>query len=429
MRFSLVTLFPEFFDSPLASALLGKALESGVLQVERIDPRAFTQDRHRTVDDRPYGGGPGMVMLPEPLEKALASIDNPGRILLMAPSGRPLDQTLVRELAEEEALTLVCGRYEGVDARLAERFPLEPVSVGDFVLGGGEAAALCVLEAVGRLQHGFMGHADSGEEESFSNGLLEYPHYTRPEEYEGLRVPDILRSGDHGRIAAWRREQSLRLTLERRPDLLAGARLEKEDLEFLRRCFSSGVGRRLGRNLYLALVHYPVLDGQKKVVAVSLTNLDLHDIARCSRAYGLGGSFVLTPLEDQRALALELLGHWTSGPGRKTNPERGQALESIQVLPLLEDAVAMLRRSTGREPRVVATSARVAGSLTPDRMREWLEREPVLLLLGTGKGLAPQVIEAAHGTLGPIRPFSGYNHLPVRSAAAIYCDRILGDCW
>jgi len=429
MRFSIVTLFPEFFDSPLQCALLGKALEAGVLEVERIDPRTFTTDRHRTVDDRPYGGGPGMVMLPEPLEKALAGIEKPGRMLLMAPSGRPFDQELARELAAADALTVVCGRYEGVDARLLERFPLEPVSVGDFVLGGGEAAALCILEAVGRLQEGFMGHAESGDEESFSAGLLEYPHYTRPEEYEGLRVPEILRSGDHGRIAAWRREQSLRLTLERRPELLQEAPLASADIDSLRTMREEGLGSRLGRNLYLALAHYPVLDGRKKVVTTSLTNLDLHDIARCSRAYELGGSFIVTPLEDQRALAAELLEHWTSGPGQKVNPQRGQALERVQVAPLLEDAVRMVAETAGCRPRVVATSARMQGSLTPRELRAWLERAPVLLVLGTGKGLAPQVVDAADATLRPIRPASRYNHLPVRAAAAICCDRILGDCW
>lgn len=427
MRLTVVTLFPEFFEAPLGCALLGKARESGVLTVERVDPRAYTTDRHRTVDDRPYGGGPGMVMLAEPLEKALAGIEQPGRMLLMSPSGRPLTQELVRELAQEPALTLVCGRYEGLDARLMERLPLEPVSVGDFVLCGGEAAALCVIEAVGRLQPGFMGHAESGDEESFSSGLLEYPHYTRPEVYEGLPVPEILRSGDHGRIAAWRREQSLALTLRRRPELLAEAPLTDQDVASLVRLRSGGCGERLGRNLYLALVHYPVLDGQKKVAAVSLTNLDLHDMSRCSRAYDLGGCFVVTPLEDQQAMAEEILAHWTQGPGRSANPERGQALERVAVVPLLEDAVARVTERTGRRPKVVATSARLQGGMSAGQLQEWLRHEAVLLVLGTGHGLADVVLQAADGVLRPIRPLSTYNHLPVRSATAIYCDRVLGD--
>ncbi len=408
---------------------MGKARDSGLLSVNCVNPRTFTQDRHRTVDDRPYGGGPGMVMMPEPLEKALESIETRGRMLLMAPSGRPFDQQFARELAQERTVTLICGRYEGIDARLALRYPIEAVSVGDFVLGGGEAAALCVLEAVGRLLEGFMGHADSGEEESFSGGLLEYPHYTRPEEYHGLCVPEILRSGDHGRIAVWRREQSLRFTLQSRPELLQEAPLSDEDVRTLRALRENGAGLRLGRNLYVALTHYPVLDRRKKVAAVSLTNLDLHDIARCSRAYDLGGSFIVTPLEDQRALAAELLGHWTSGPGKEANPERGQALERMLVVPLLEDAIASIRAATGKSPLVVATSATMQGSLLPSQVRSWLRGQPVLLVLGTSHGLAPQVIQAAHGVLRPIRPMNAYNHLPVRAAAAICCDRILGDCW
>lgn len=429
MRFTVLTLFPEFFDSPFSCALLGKARDAGVVRLECVDPRTFTEDRHRTVDDRPYGGGPGMVMLAEPLKKALDSVEKPGRILLMAPSGRPFNQEMARELAqEEEGVTLICGRYEGVDARVLEQYPVEPVSVGDFVLGGGEAAALCVIEAVGRLREGFMGHADSGEEESFSAGLLEYPHYTRPEVWEGIEVPEVLRSGDHGRIAAWRREQGLQLTLERRPDLLGEAPLDETDVTTLRGLRQTGSCARLGRNLYLALTHYPVLDGQKKMAATSLTNLDLHDIARCSRAYDLGGAFILTPLEDQQALARELLQHWTEGPGCKSNPERGRALEGIRVLPLIEDAVKAVREETGATPKVVATTAAMRGSLTPGSIRKMLGREPVLLLLGTGHGLAPQVLQAADGTMRPIRPLSEYNHLPVRAAAAIYCDRVLGDC-
>ncbi len=433
MLFNLLTLFPEFFDSPLACALLGKAQERGLLRVERIDPRTFTTDRHRTVDDRPYGGGPGMVMLPEPLDMALASLTTPGRKLLMAPSGRPLTQEYAEELSREPVLTLVCGRYEGVDARILELHDLEPVSVGDYVLGGGEAAALCVIEAVSRLLEGFMGHCQSGEEESFSNGLLEYPHYTRPEAYKGLDVPEVLLSGDHKRVARWRREQSLEATLRQRPELLAEAPLDDADLSHLRGLLhadptaGSRLYSRLSKNLHLVLAHYPVLDREKKVATVSLTNLDLHDIARCSRAYQLGGFFVATPLEDQRALAEELLAHWTQGAGRKANPDRGCALERVQVVGRIEDAVAAIQAAFGCMPKVVVSSARGTGGLLPAQVRAWLENEPVLLVLGTGHGLAPQVTLSADGALRPIRPLSDYNHLPVRAAAVVYLDRILGD--
>ena len=219
MRFSIISIFPEFFESPLSCGLLSKAVDKGLISFHFINPRHYSTDKHHNVDDRPYGGGPGMVMAVEPLRRALETLPPSVRILMLNPKGRPLTQKLARELAAEEELALLCGRYEGVDARLEKLCAVEPVSVGDFVLNGGESGALCLIEAVSRLVPDFMGRDESADEESFSSGLLEYPHYTRPEEYEGLAVPEVLSSGHHGRIAVWRREKSLEATLALRPDM------------------------------------------------------------------------------------------------------------------------------------------------------------------------------------------------------------------
>ena len=259
LRFHLVSLFPEFFRTPLETALLGRAREAGIVDFSFHDPRSFSTSRHHHVDDRPYGGGPGMVMQGEPVAAALRSIEKPGRMILLAPSGRPLNDALARELAREEDLTLICGRYEGLDARLLDIFPLEPVSVGEAVLNGGETAALAVIESVARLVPGFMGKEESGDDESFSNGLLEYPHYTRPEVLEGREVPEVLRGGDHGAVARWRRQQSLATTLRVRPDLLDSAPLVAEDARHL----ATLPRTRAGRNLSFCLVHYPVLLGRR----------------------------------------------------------------------------------------------------------------------------------------------------------------------
>lgn len=242
-RFHIVSLFPELFSSFLSQGLMERALKKGLVSVDIVDPRQWSTDRHRHVDDRPYGGGPGMVIGLEPLVGALRSLPAPGRMLAMAPNGRPATQKLVRSLAREEDITLVCGRYEGFDARVYDLFPLEPVCVGDIVLNGGEVAALALVEAVSRLVPGFMGKEASGDEESFSAGLLEYPHYTRPEVYEGLDVPQVLLEGDHARIAAWRRELALETTLARRPDLLEGVPLDLGDARVLAGALS---GRREG---------------------------------------------------------------------------------------------------------------------------------------------------------------------------------------
>jgi tRNA (guanine37-N1)-methyltransferase len=221
-RATVLTLFPEMFPGPLGVSLAGKALADGVWSLEARDIRASATDRHRSVDDSPAGGGPGMVLRADVLAAAIdaASPPDDDRVrLLMSPRGRPLDQARVTQLAAGPGALIVAGRFEGVDERVIAGRNLEEISVGDYVLSGGEIAAMAVLDAVVRLLPGVMGNVASGASESFSGGLLEYPQYTRPATWEGRTIPEILTSGDHGRIAAWRREEAERLTAERRPDL------------------------------------------------------------------------------------------------------------------------------------------------------------------------------------------------------------------
>jgi tRNA (guanine37-N1)-methyltransferase len=220
-RASVLTIFPDVFPGPLGASLAGKALAAGVWSLEITDIRTFATDRHRTVDDTPAGGGPGMVMKADVLGRALdaAPADRPR--LLLSPRGAPLTQTRVEGLASGAGVILVCGRFEGVDERVIAARGLEEVSLGDYVLSGGEIAAMALIDACVRTLPGVMGAAASGDEESFSRGLLEYPHYTRPQVWEGLPIPDVLLSGDHGKIATWRHAEAERLTRERRPDLWA----------------------------------------------------------------------------------------------------------------------------------------------------------------------------------------------------------------
>lgn len=229
--FHVITLFPEIFAGFVEASLLGKAREAGLLSIGFTDPRDFTRDRHRTVDDAPYGGGSGMVMKAEPIRDALAALPRLHRVLL-TPQGRPLDQADAVRFAGLEGLVLMCGRYEGVDERV-RRFFDEEISLGDFVLNGGEVAAMAVIEAISRLLPGVLGNEESVREESFAAGLLEYPQYTRPEVLDGARVPQVLISGDHGKVARWRRGQALLRTGRRRPDLLARLELTEEDRTLL----------------------------------------------------------------------------------------------------------------------------------------------------------------------------------------------------
>jgi tRNA (guanine37-N1)-methyltransferase len=243
MRVSILSIFPGLFVPALEEGMIRAAREKGRLEVVPVQLRDFTDDAHRTTDDYPFGGGAGMVMKVEPIDRALQSLglgDKPARpagtrVVLMSPQGRPFTQRRAMEYAGLEHLVLVCGRYKGVDERVAERLIDEELSIGDFVLAGGEPAALCVLDAVARLLPGVVGQFDSVESDSFHSGLLDAPYYTRPAEYRGWKVPDVLLSGHHGNIEAWRREQALRRTLERRPEFLEGADLDEADRKVLKR--------------------------------------------------------------------------------------------------------------------------------------------------------------------------------------------------
>ena len=231
---TVLTIFPEMLPGPLAYSLAGKALQAGIWRLETVDIRDCARDKHRSVDDAPFGGGPGMVMRPDVLDAALAGCGGVGRPMLLSPRGRRLDQQRVRELAAGPGVTLICGRFEGVDERVIAARAIEEVSLGDFVLSGGEPAAIALLDACVRLLPGVVGRAEALDEESFADGLLEYPHYTRPQVWLGRAVPEVLVSGDHGKVRAWRRKEAERLTGERRPDLweryqaaTAGARMRE----------------------------------------------------------------------------------------------------------------------------------------------------------------------------------------------------------
>src|SRR5436305_8471677 len=224
MRLDAFTIFPAVIDGFLDASLICKARRGGLLDLRVHDLRSAAIDPHRSVDDAPFGGGAGMVLAPEPLFGAVESVDPPRPLFLLGPGGRRFDQATARELAAKDGFSLLCGRYEGVDQRVADHLVDDELSIGDYVLAGGEVAALVVIEAVARLVPGVMGNDTSAEDESFADGLLEYPHYTRPADFRGWTVPEVLLSGHHGRVAAWRQAEALAPTVARRPDLIAGRR-------------------------------------------------------------------------------------------------------------------------------------------------------------------------------------------------------------
>lgn len=238
MRIDIISLFPEMFDGPFGHSIIKRARETNILKVSVTNPRDFTYDKHHIVDDYPFGGGAGMVMKPEPIYRTVESLTKEftnvnRRIILMCPGGKRLDQHKVKELAGYSQLILICGHYEGIDDRVRQGLVDESISIGDFVLTGGELPAMIIVDAVARMLPGVLGSSDSAPHDSFYNGLLEYPQYTRPREFNGLKVPDVLLSGDHAKINTWRRKQSLKRTLECRPDLLQNTGLSSDDAKLL----------------------------------------------------------------------------------------------------------------------------------------------------------------------------------------------------
>ena len=416
--FTVVSILPELVEGALGAGVIGRARAAGLLDVAVVNPRDFTHDKHRSVDDTPYGGGPGMVMRPGPLvaaiDAAAARVAAPAHRIYLSPAGRPLTQARVRELAALPHLVLVCGRYEGVDERAIEHAIDEELSLGDFVLTGGELGACAVVDAVARFLPGVLGEPTSTDDESFSAHLLEYPQYTRPPVFEGRAIPEVLASGNHEAIRRWRRAEALRRTARRRPDLLARHAFTRED---------EALAPDLARpsRVALALVHHPVHDRTGAIVTTALTNFDLHDIARAVATYGLGAYYVVTPIESQRDKAAGIAEVWRE----EGKDYRLAALANVRPVATVADAVADL----GGAPLVVATTAdpaRFAGVPRIGPGELVAHPGPVLLLFGTGWGLADAQIPEVSRVLAPIHGRTPWNHLSVRSAVAVILDRLFG---
>ena len=423
LSFTIITIFPEMFASPLGHSILKKAQEKALIAVHLVDPRDFTNDKHRTTDDYPYGGGQGMVMKPEPLVAAIEDIRRKSpqaRVILLSPQGYVFTQRHAAQLAQEKELVLVCGRYEGVDERV-KSFVDEELSVGDYTLSGGEPAANVVIDAVARLIPGVLGNDNSAADESFVNGLLEYPQYTRPEDFRGMRVPEVLLSGDHELVKQWRRAMSVRLTRERRPDLLEKAPLAREE---------KAQALAVQAPLYVALLHHPVYDKNHQVVTTAVTNMDIHDIARAGKTYGIKAFYVVTPVKALQRLALKIIEHWEEGYGSQYNATRKEALALARIRDTLDDVLIDVERESGEKPLLIATSARPGGKRASfAALRDMLinNTHPILLLFGTGWGLTEAILSQSDYVLEAVEGTSGYNHLSVRSAAAIVLDRLLGQ--
>lgn len=415
MKISIITAFPELMRSYLAASVLGRGIAAGKLDVEVIDIRDFAEGDYRQIDDYCYGSG-GMMLMAEPLAKALASVSAETKpyVVYPSPQGTHLYQELVEDLSRKENLVIICGHYEGVDERFTQKYVDAEISLGDFVLTGGEMPAMAIVDAVSRLIPGVVGKNSSVTEDSFYSGMLDTPHYTRPAEWRGERVPEVLTNGDAKAIDRWRRRRSVERTLDRRPDVAARA----------------GIMPWLSGGAYVMEVHYPVLDKHGEKSSTAITGMDLHDIARACRTYGIKKYLLVTPLAQQREMAKRIAGHWTSGWGAEYNPDRKEAFSTLKIFASIQKALGWLSEREKKEPFKIATTAkRHAGAqhwLTLKREILRRDHSPVFLF-GTGWGLHDEVMEMADAVMTPITGGSdGWNHLSVRSAVSITLDRFFG---
>ncbi|HPU69377.1 MAG TPA: tRNA (guanosine(37)-N1)-methyltransferase TrmD [Acetomicrobium flavidum] len=413
MRFSIVTAFPEYFDAFLNTSIVGRAVKEGKIEIDIVNLRDYAINSYGQIDDYSYGGG-GMVIRPEPLYNALKSIKSEKSfVVYTSPQGVVFNQDMVEALAAKDHVILICGHYEGIDERFAEKCVDLEISIGDYVLTGGELPAMVIVDAVSRLVPGVVGRGEAVLEDSFYRGMLDHPHYTRPSVWCGLEVPEELVSGDHEKTARWRRRQAVVRTLKRRPDLLARANIRPY----------------LSQGVYVMLVHHPVLNKDGKTVTSAVTGLDLHDISRSCMTYGINKFIVVTPLKSQQEMVCKIVNHWEKA-SEGLNPMRSEALSLLKAFDSIEDCLAWIEKKEKKKPLTVATTAKKRAGALPvfELKRILLERDlPVCILFGTSWGLADEVFSGVDVVLSPILGGKGdYNHLSVRSAVAILLDRLFG---
>jgi len=428
MIYDVITIFPQFFESPFSFGILKKAQEKGLIRINTHDPRKFALDKHNTVDDKPYGGGAGMVFKPEPVARTIESLLNKSSksiALLTTPQGEVFSDKIAKDLSNYDRVILICGRYEGIDERIREIYVDKEISIGDYVISGGEYAAALIIDAVSRFIPSVLGNEYSPYSDSFREGLLEYPQYTRPEIFKGKKVPEILLSGNHKEIENWRRLESLKRTVIRNPYLLDKTDLSLDEIKYIGQ-IKTQIHKT--RKVYVALVHYPVYNKSLKTITAAFTNLDVHDISRVCRTYGIKRFYLVQPVVEQQKLVEKVLCHWITGPGRSFNPTRAEALKLVSIKNSVDDTITEIEAKEGTKPKVVVTDARAReGMIGYNELREKIStgEEPYLILFGTGWGIVKDVIESADYILKPIESFSDYNHLSVRSAAAVIIDRLL----
>lgn len=429
MKISILTLFPELYNSFLQTSLLKRAQDKQVITCNVVPLLDLVAPKER-IDAPTFGHGPGMLLRPDVIEKGIEKIEEKhGKAfkIFFSPHGKKLDQNSLRQLYQDISnksghCMLLPARYEGMDARVEEVYADAVISIGDYVLMGGDLPAMVFLEGLLRLIPGIVGQQESVEKDSFSGAFVDCPHYTAPLEWHGIKVPDVVRSGDHAALAAWRLDQSVKRSVFNHFEWLRSSTLSEQQRSLVHKTIPPH---------YTALMHTGIVLPDGSEGTSSVTSIDIHDIARSSKTFGIKNYFVVTPLEDQQKIVHTLLDFWQEGYGVTYRESRHQCMKSVVCLKNLDEVIAQIEKQEGLKPLIIATSAKEVATKENityyNQEQVWKRGRPVLLIFGTGNGLGESIIERCDYILLPIQGFSSFNHLSVRSAAAIILDRWLGN--
>lgn len=439
LNISIITVFPELYDSFIGTSLIKRARDRGLLNFNLVKLSSFCEPGKR-IDEPTVGHGPGMILKPEIVEAAynacIAQFGH-GYTIFFSPKGTKLTQPVLNQLAQQfelaetptaktspktNHLILVCARYEGMDERVEAVFANQVISIGDYVLMGGDLPAQLLLEGMLRLMPGVVGNTESIKTESFQSPFFDHPEYGLPATWHNQEIPPILRSGDHKAIQGWRQTTAARQTILKRFDWFRSQQPSPE-------------AKKLAQDQipphYVVLMHSNVLVENNIPGTTSVTSIDLHDIARSSMTYGIKTFFIVTPLVDQQAIVREFVNFWLSNTGKTYNPSRFAAISNLVLCSTLDEVKQQIQHANGGLlPLQIATSAKRHPNATPisyaDQGLVWQQNRPVLIVLGTGQGLTESLVAASDFLLPPLGGLSDYNHLSVRSAAAIILHRWLG---
>jgi tRNA (guanine37-N1)-methyltransferase len=427
MIISIITLFPDLYSAFLKTSLVRRAQEQGYITVTLHNLFDFCKPKER-VDSPPFGHGAGLLLRPDIVEKGVDAQEatyGSAYKIFFSPQGQKLNQDILQTIAQESSkkghIMLLPARYEGMDARVEEYYADCIISLGDFVIMGGDLPAMVLMEGLFRLFPGVVGKQESVKYESFSGPFLDYRHYTQPVVWKGRTVPDVVRSGNHAQIEKFNREDAVQRTVLHHFDWLRSHIRSADDKALAERCIPAH---------YAVLMHTNVLLEGGREGTSSVTSLDIHDIARSARTFGIKKYFIVTPLVDQQKVIRKLLDFWKTDVGITYNPSRHEALNNVILASTIDEVITHIEHLENAQPLLIATAARKhqhAQSITYyDQERVWSLRRPILFVFGTARGLAFSLISRCEFILEPIEGFSEFNHLSVRSAAAIIFDRWLG---